>query len=197
LAAKIVARSGFKAVAYDAPAHSSIDSVIDSRSNMFEYGRALASVAEHFGPVYAVVGHSLGAMCAAFTAFGFLMFETYRVRTRKIVLISAPPTVSGVLENFCRNAEEPRPRCSGLKEALEGEFDFSVDSYRLEYAISGCDGVSTLFVHDAEDSEFSLDDTKIVAARVGARLFETVGSGHHRTVGNRSAIKEIVEFLSK
>lgn len=68
---RFLAQAGFKVVAFDAPAHSSVDALPKkSTSNMFESCHALYAVAKSIGPLYAIAGHSFGAACAAFMVSG-------------------------------------------------------------------------------------------------------------------------------
>ena len=63
LMAKYISNSGFRCVTFDAPAHYSYGSLPDrQKSTMFEFGKALSAVAHHLKEVYAIIGHSLGAI---------------------------------------------------------------------------------------------------------------------------------------
>lgn len=193
LLGRSLARSGFRAAAFDMPAHSSKREMPGARSNMFEYCRAVGAMTAAISP-FAIVGHSFGGMCALFAASGFGAFSSLRAEVARIALVSSPPTLRSVLESFCRR-DEPRPAdYRELKDSLERGFDFSVDDYALERALPLYRG-EALFAHDADDAEFPIAEIRALSSTAGARLVETSGLGHERILAGRAVAAEIAAFL--
>jgi pimeloyl-ACP methyl ester carboxylesterase len=102
--ARILSSSGFKVIAFDMPAHSSVnESRQKDKSSMFEFCRAISSVVENIKPVYAIIGHSLGAASSAFDAAGYLRLADYKINVEKLVLISCPANLKSIIKGFSKN----------------------------------------------------------------------------------------------
>jgi pimeloyl-ACP methyl ester carboxylesterase len=196
LIARALAKGGFGAVAPDLPAHSSAESLPSPRSNMFQYCRAISAVAKSLDPLFAIVGHSFGAMCGAFVVAGLQAFSDCRISTDRLALVSAPPTLKSVLENFCRHDASGASEFPELKERLEAAFDFRADDYAIEAAVQGIPA-PVLLAHDDADEEFPVREiVSIHEAVPGTELFLTHGSGHQRILGNRALIERLKVFLA-
>ena len=193
---RFLAKSGFRVVAYDAPAHSSSDTPQKKRtSNMFEYCRAISAVAALLGPLYAVAGHSFGAACAAFTVGGLSAFSEYRISTEKLVLISTPPTLIDVYESFCRRDGTGTEGLPILKSILEKEFGFSSEEYTVHAALRTVTA-DTLLIHDAQDEEFPVADIYAIHESAPAtKLLVTEGSGHQKILANRAMVAGVRDHL--
>jgi pimeloyl-ACP methyl ester carboxylesterase len=193
---RFLAKAGFRVVAYDAPAHSSTDAPLKkTTSNMFEYCHAISAVARTLGHVYAVVGHSFGAACAAFTAAGISAFGDYRISVDKLVLMSTPPTLVDVYKSFLRRDGIGIEGLPVLKSTLEAEFGFVSEDYTMEAALQKL-SADTLLVHDAEDEEFPVSDIYALQKFMPAsKLLVTTGSGHQKILANRTMMARVKEHL--
>jgi len=193
---RFLAKAGFKVVAYDAPAHSSTDAPLKkTKSNMFEYCHAISAVAKSLGPVYAVVGHSFGAACAAFTAAGTSAFNDYKIPVEKLVLMSTPPTLVDVYKSFCIRDGIGIEGLPLLKSSLETEFYFVSEDYTVKAALQKLSS-DVLLVHDAEDEEFPVSDIyDLQKSMPAANLLVTAGSGHQKILANRTMMAGVKEFL--
>jgi len=197
LMARALAKDGFAVAAPDMPAHSSTGCPAHSTSNMFEYCRALSAVAKAIGPLRAIIGHSFGAMCAAFVTAGLHAFAGQRVTVGKLVLISTPPTLLSILDSFCRHDGPGDSGLAELKDTLEKGFDFRVDDYMTERALRAV-SARTLLVHDSTDEEFPVRDIiSMHEAAPDTELFLTQGSGHQKILASRAMIAHVKEFLQK
>jgi pimeloyl-ACP methyl ester carboxylesterase len=193
---RFLAKAGFRVIAYDAPAHSSSGAPLKkTTSNMFEYCHAISTVAKSLAPLYAVVGHSFGAMCAAFTVSGTSEFSENKISAEKLVLISTPPTLVDVYKSFCRRDGIGEERLAVLKSTLEKEFGFLSEDYTLKAALQNI-SADILIVHDTDDEEFPVSDIyDLQKSKPGAKLLVTEGSGHQKILANRVMIARIREHL--
>jgi pimeloyl-ACP methyl ester carboxylesterase len=193
---RFLAKAGFRVVAYDAPAHSSTDALIKkTKSNMFEYCRAISAVAQSLGPVYAITGHSFGASCAAFTVSGMSAFSGYKIPVEKLVLMSTPPRLVDVYESFCRRDGIGKEGLPVLKSTLEKEFNFISEDYTVQAALRNI-SADTLLVHDAHDEEFPVSDIYALQKSAPAtKLLITEGSGHQKILANRAMMARVKEHL--
>jgi hypothetical protein len=197
LIARTLAKSGFRVVAFDAPAHSSIEDSKKSRlSNFFEYSRALNQVSRHFAPLYAIAGHSLGAAASLFAVTGQSLVADYKVDVEKLVLMGLPPIMEYLVDSFCGNNGLNDEECIKLKIDLENSFGFSWSDFSVKSALHETDA-EVLLIHDTEDEEFSYDDiAELPKENPEIGLFTSKGFGHQKLMMNRKVVSEINDYLS-
>jgi pimeloyl-ACP methyl ester carboxylesterase len=194
--ARVLARGGCRAVAFDGPAHGdSLKPDGRQRSTMFEFGRAVRAVAESLPPLHGVVGHSLGAVAAAFVVAGHGRLADARVATRRLVLLAAPVDVARMIQHFCRRAGE-EGRAAELTRRLEEGYGFAAPDYTLPAALGGA-AAEILIGHDEEDEEVPVADAHALrAARPDAALVLTRGAGHQRILAHRTMLRAVADFLA-
>jgi pimeloyl-ACP methyl ester carboxylesterase len=162
---------------------------------MFEYCHAISAIAKSLGSVYAVVGHSFGASCAAFTAAGLSAFSDFKFSAEKLVLLSTPPTLVDVYKSFCRSTGISNEGAAELKRTLETEFYFVSEDYTVKAALQKI-SADILLVHDQEDEEFPVSDIyDLQKSMPAARMLLTAGSGHQKILANRTMMAGVKEFL--
>jgi len=194
--ARILSSSGLKVVAFDAPAHSSVnENRQKDKSSMFEFCRSISSIVEKINPVYAIVGHSLGAASSAFDAAGYLRLADYKVNVEKLVLISCPANLKSVIKSFSKNNDLNCDDEVRLIRELEEDFNFSVEDYSVEKAIQNINS-EILVIHDADDPEIPFSEAEDIskAAKKVHTCF-TNGSGHDKILINRTMLAKVKEFL--
>ena len=195
LIARYIANNGFRVVIFDGPAHGKSKKTDDKdMSNMFEYGRAISCVAKNIGNIYAVVGHSLGAITMALTISGIGQLAEYKFYAEKLVLISSPISVSRVLENYSRNRDEIN-LLPELTYGLENAFSFKVSEYNLFSTLQYISS-KIMIIHDEEDDEIPVSDVLLLKKKYNKILLKlTKGFGHHKILVNREMLNSIKEFL--
>lgn len=195
LLARHLARSRFGAVVVDAPSHGhSLKSGVQ-QSSMFEFGRAISAAASEFGPLYAVVGHSLGALAALFASAGYGKLAPYRMSPDRLVLISSPLSIRFVIDVYCRREGLDSGQQKTLTDDLERAFDFSVSDYTAVDALVNISS-ELLIVHDEEDPEVPFSAAvNLHAAGKGSRLVATRGAGHEKILADRTMLRSVREFL--
>ncbi len=196
--ARQLSESGFRVVAFDAPGHSSIkESNEVIYSSMFEFCMTIAAVGKKISPVYAIVGYSLGAASSAVIAAGQKNFNDYKVDIEKLVLISAPKSISGLIKSFCRNNNLSAENAETLETELQHEFNFSVDDYLTTNAVKMLDK-KILLVHDSDDDEVPVEDAvEIAASNSRIKTFYSSGYGHYKILMNRNMIATVKDFLKE
>jgi pimeloyl-ACP methyl ester carboxylesterase len=196
LIARTLAMSGFRVVAFDAPAHSSMkDGRRNKLSNFFEYSRALSLVANKFAPLYALAGHSLGAVASVFAVTGQSLVADYKIDVDKLVLIGLPPKMEYLVDSFCRNNNLNEMDCAKLKVDLEKSFNFFWSDFSVESALNEINA-DILLTHDTEDEEFSFDEiVRLQESNPDIELFTSKGFGHQKLVMNRQVVARINEYL--
>ena len=197
LLARFLVNNGYHVFLFDGPAHGySRRNDQKDMSNMFEFGRAISCVANSIGNIYAVIGHSLGATAAAFTMAGTGLLSEYRFAAEKLILISAPESISRIIENYSKSRNE-MDLMVDLTQSLEYAFDFKVSDYTLSSALKRLN-TGILIIHDEQDEEIPVSDAlRLKEAHNGSKLVLTKGSGHQKILMNRDMLHAVKEFLSE
>ena len=168
----------------------------DLTSNLFEFSRAVSYVANSLFPLYAVIGHSLGATASAFLIAGHGKFSHYQISTEKLVLISPPSGVERMIEHFCRKHKEEN-RFQELALGLEKKFDFTLPEYELSDAIKNI-RAKILILHDENDDEIPVSDSlKLKEVKKDIDLILTQKAGHKLILLNKIMVRKVTEFLKE
>jgi pimeloyl-ACP methyl ester carboxylesterase len=196
LLARALAQAGFRAVAFDAPAHHSLP--VEKKkeySNMFEFGRAIARVVRSLGGVHAVFGHSLGAMASLFAMAAYPHLEESSFSCPKLVLASAPATTRHVIGNFCRIHSLDESQRRTLEDELQTQFAMALDDYDCAAALKTIPSAA-MVIQGANDEYFALEETLAHSAAAGsARILVIQGCGHNRILASKQAISQTIDFL--
>ena len=195
LLARYIANNGFRAVVFDGPAHGNSKKIKGKDlSNMFEICRAISCVANSIGTIFAVLGHSIGGMAAAFTLSGTGRVADYKFFAEKLILIGSPVTVPQVLENYSRNRDELN-LLPELTQGLENAFNFKASAYDLSSALQNLDS-KVMIIHDEQDEEVPVSDVlSLKNSYENIVLKLTKGYGHQKNLVNRAVLGSIKDFL--
>ena len=184
--AAALAGAGFRAVAFDMPAHGASTG---RRTNLQGMTRALIDVARRHGPVAAVVAHSLGAAAATLALRDGL-------QTRAAVLLAPPRHPNAYLAAFMRVLGVPAafaPRVRREMERRVGPLD-RYDAARAATTLS----TPALVLHDGGDRQVPLaDGAAIAAAWSTATLTVLDGLGHRRLLRDPAVLAHIVAFVAE
>ena len=193
---KNIATSGFRAVAFDGPAHGNSQfNGSCPRSSLPEFCRAIFHLSNHFGPIYSLVGHSFGGAAAAFSACGQANLSGYQVRVEKLVMISTPSGIKAMVNHYCQNYQLPDGSGPAIIAQLEKEFPLRAKDYEINDALRKFSG-DVLVVHDIDDQEVSIAEARqMVEGHGHVSLIETRGEGHRRILASRSLVRNVQSFL--
>jgi pimeloyl-ACP methyl ester carboxylesterase len=180
-----LAQSGFRVVAFDAPAHGRSTGRFAS---LPEFARALRAVSDEVGQVFAVVGHSLGGAAATLALRDGLAVE-------RVVLMAAPADVTRFSTAFADHLRLPPGARAVMRRNLEVRLQARWDDLHLP-TMARTLRAPVLVVHDREDADVSfLHAEEIAAAWPGARLVATTGLGHRGLLRDAGVVRETVAFL--
>jgi pimeloyl-ACP methyl ester carboxylesterase len=184
LAAALV-ESGFRVVAYDAPAHGESTGRFAS---LPEFARALGDVAEAVGPIHGLVGHSLGGAAVA-------MAMRHGVVARRVVLIAPPADVRIFSDLFARSLSIPPAVQRTMHRNLERRLRIVWDDLHIPTVVRELPAAA-LIIHDRDDTDVPFaHGEEIVGAWAGSILESTSGLGHRALVRDPAVIARAVEFL--
>jgi pimeloyl-ACP methyl ester carboxylesterase len=178
--------SGFRVVAFDAPGHGEAPG---RTSSMPAFAATLGAVGRRFGPVAAVIAHSLGATAAIYA------LANRELEAQRLVAISPAARLHAVRERFGAMAGFPPEVIDMMGRAFEDRFGFdwnASEPLRLARQLP----IPALVVHDANDRFIPHGEAvELADAWADSRLSTTNGLGHHRILRDSDVIAQCVYFV--
>jgi pimeloyl-ACP methyl ester carboxylesterase len=183
--AQALTATGFRVVSYDGPAHGHSTGRFAS---LPEFARALRAVSDTVGPVYGVVGHSLGGAAISLALHGGL-------RAERAVLVAAPSDVVVFSQAFAAHVRLPARAHATMQRNLEARLRMRWDDIHVPWLAREL-RVPALVVHDREDTDVPYTHAEeIVGSWPGARLVPTTGLGHRAILRDPVVVSAAVEVL--
>lgn len=187
LLARTIAQNGFRAVAFDAPAHGRSPG---RRTNLLNHSAALVDVANNMDKLHGIVGHSFGALAISYRAAELPALQ-------KLAMISPPAET----KFYSRMFIDAIGASDGVHEAMtkiyERRYSITWEDLTVENLAPALD-TPLLVVHDRTDRQapFSHGErTRDTWAR--ARLHETDSLGHLRILRNEEVARVIADFMTE
>ncbi|RKZ12929.1 hypothetical protein DRQ53_01615 [bacterium] len=185
--ADALARGGYSVAVVDARAHGQSPG---SKAALPLMATDLACVGAGLGPVYALVGHSMGAMiCARAMQTG--------LTAQRIVMIATPAEIMPYLRFFQRSLGLEDRTVEGIISLLRKRFGLSPAEATAETLAAGRDE-PLLILHDRQDPDVPLRHPQAwVNAWPGARLELTDGLGHRRILRDEGVAGRVLGFMDE
>jgi pimeloyl-ACP methyl ester carboxylesterase len=179
--------AGFRAVAFDAPAHG--DSPGD-RTTLPEIVEAMTVLAQRIGPVHALIAHSFGVICTTYS------LAQQRIAANRLVCISPPAHLQGMMTSFTDTLGLPPGIQTRFRARLERDFGADIwTRFSPEHHAARLD-MPVLIIHDADDRSVPIEEAETLAqAWRGARLVRTEKLGHRRILADDGVTRQAVAFL--
>jgi pimeloyl-ACP methyl ester carboxylesterase len=179
---------GFRVVTYDAPGHG------DARgrtSSMPAFAASLGAVARRFGPVSAVIAHSLGVTATVYA------LSHSELNAERIVAIAPSARLDAVRERFGEMAGFPRPVIDRMRKGLEERFGFEWDASE-PLRIAPTMPMPLLVIHDSADRFIPHGEgAELADAWPQGRLVATSDLGHHRILRDPEVLDSAVSFITE
>ena len=183
-----VVEAGFKAVAFDAPAHGDSPG---NRTNLLEYGEILRDLSGVYGGFQNIVAHSFGGVAS----IRALVLDG--VPSEKLTILGTPARMDSIFEGFTRQLHITDRSLSSIKCALSElssgdpeEFSFMTHLPNLHQPL--------MVLHDREDRSVSIDQGRAIAdARPQAEWVSTSGLGHNRILSDPMVVERVLEFTQR
>jgi pimeloyl-ACP methyl ester carboxylesterase len=185
-------RSGLRVVLFDFPAHGQSPG---RRTNLAECARAMLGVAEHYGPIDAVVAHSFGGFVSLLVAEGGAPLPRSHP-IKRFVLIACPNRLGDVTRDFGRRLGLS-PRAQRFYERhLERVGHRPVATFSAVELLRKA-GVPALVVHGCEDREVPFRNAEEIAkACPTARLVPFEGFGHRTILYAPPVMRAVMKELA-
>ena len=182
-------KEGFTVMAFDAPAHGSSDGKI---INAFIYQRAILQIEKKFGPIYGIMGHSLGGLAAS------LAFEAFsNNQNRKLVLVAPATETQRALDNFFTIIPLDEKVKQSFEQLISEIADQPISYYSASRVVKKIQA-NVLWVHDKQDPICPFEDVKPVISLnlPHVKFLITEELGHSKVYKDNKICSEIVHFFS-
>lgn len=183
--ATALTESGFRVVVFDAPAHG--DSV-GHQASLPQFSTALRDVAQSVGPVFGLVGHSLGGAAVSLAMSRGLAAE-------RAVLLAPPADVFLFSHAFAQHLRIPARAHDLMRQNLETRLQISWEELHIPTVVRAL-STPALVIHDREDRDVPYEHGRqIAAAWPRAQLLTTTGLGHRAILGDPVVVRRTLTFL--
>ena len=178
--------AGYRVLSFDAPAHGKSSG---KQTNIYETADVLVDLQKIYGDINAVITHSFGGPCIA-TAMqrGFI--------TNRIVCISPPATMIGLVEKFTEVLHIPKKVTQIVVALAEKKYGKNIwEDISMVNSIQG-NTLPGLVIHDNDDKDIPWQEGEAVAqAWDNAAFIKTSGLGHRRILRDPDVINTSLAFI--
>ncbi len=182
-------KAGFEVILFDAPGHGTSDGKL---INAYVYKDLLLKIEALYGPLYGIMGHSLGGLAAA------LAFEELGGQeNRKLVLVAPATETERAIANFFKIIpldENVRQEFRQLVVELAGK---PIHYYSAGRVIKNIQ-YPVLWVHDTHDTVCTFEDVKPLLDMdlPHVTFLITEQLGHSNVYKDKAVSKAIIQFFT-
>lgn len=185
LLAKAIARKGFRALAFDAPAHGRSPG---RRTNLLNHSAALVDVANNTDQLHGIAGHSFGAL-----AISYRWAELPPLA--RLAMVSPPAETKFYSRMFIDAIGANNRVHDAMTEIYERRFAITWDDLTVENLAPALD-TPLLVVHDRTDQQAPFSHGERTRDTwTHARLHETERLGHMRILRDENVAAVIADFM--
>jgi pimeloyl-ACP methyl ester carboxylesterase len=187
--AQSLVSAGWRVLAIDAPGHGRSPG---RTSSLPQFISALDTVIRKFGPVEALVGHSLGGLAVA-----LWLAQSGQAGIRHVVLISTPLDAGFLVDNFVAMLGLGGATTRHLMARFTSRFQKGPEAWSAGAIAAGI-GAPVLLIHDHDDDVVPFAHSQqLLKVLPQARLHETTGLGHSGMLRDAAAVSVITRELSR
>jgi pimeloyl-ACP methyl ester carboxylesterase len=189
--AQSLVTAGWRVLAIDAPGHGRSPG---RTSSLPQFIDALDVVIRAFGPVEALIGHSLGGLAAA---LWLAQTPAHQSAIRHAVLISTPLDAGFLVDNFVAMIGLREATTRHLLSRFTSRFEKSPEGWSAA-AIADAIRIPVLLVHDRDDDVVPVAHSeRLLEVLPNARLYATTGLGHSGMLRDSATVSLINQELSR
>jgi pimeloyl-ACP methyl ester carboxylesterase len=180
-------KRGMSVAAFDAPAHGDSGG---RRSSLFHFAEGATRAAEAFGPLRAMVTHSMGGAAALWACRDTMLAP-------RLALVASPLAGGDFTRVVAGRLGLPEDVRTRVHRRLHSRFGVSVDEMRSDQVAARMRG-SLLLVHDEDDREVPIACSEAIArAWKGAELVRTRGLGHNKILRDDATLELVADFAAQ
>ncbi len=183
-------KNGYRVLAPDLPGHGKSGSKdVDTLNSLI----SIVEIAELFGPVQTIVGHSLGSLLACLAARGHDAFGG-KVGVERLALLSGPESLASVIDGLGAAIGLSEEVIGNIRARADADFHGMLHEAAAQDLLDELD-LPALALHDKEDP-FVGFQTSIVENVEHSRLDAqaTNGLGHIDILADQNVITQVAEF---
>lgn len=178
--------AGYRVLSFDAPAHGNSSG---KQTNLYEVADTLLALQHHHGSFDAVITHSFGGPCVA-------KAMQRGLKTNRIVSLSPPASILGVVEKFITTLGLPVKAGKNLMQRFETSFGKNIWEDISMINTARAINVPGMLIHDSNDLEVPWQESHAIAqVWNNATFIKTSGLGHRRIVRDANVIESAVGFI--
>lgn len=175
----------YKLIAINAPAHGDSKEI---RSNPHKFIKVIREAQDYFGPLKAVIGHSMGGGAAVYAAIEGLDVE-------KIISIAGPSNFRHSVESFAAFIGLRGKVLSSFMQQTEQEVQLTYSQIDMAARVHSVDK-PILIVHDEHDLEVPfLQGRRYVGQLIDGEFFATQNLGHRRIMKSELVLQKVADFI--
>jgi len=179
---------GYRVVTHDAPGHGEARG---RTSSMPAFAATLGAVARRFGPVSAVIAHSLGSTAAIYALAHRELFA------ERLVAIAAAARLHAVRDRFGEMTSFSPPVVDRVRDSFEDRMGFDWEASE-PLRIAPTMAAPLMVIHDSGDRFIPHSEgVELAEAWTDGRLITATGLGHHRILRDPTVIETAVAFISE
>lgn len=184
--AKALLEKGYSCISFDAPAHGKAPGKMSMMPYFIE---SIHFLNKQYGPIEAMIGHSLGGMSS-------LRAIKDGLKVKKLVIIGTANSITHITREFTRNLKMSPKIAERMKSHFDRKFGEDMDNYSGAVSAKAV-RVPTLVVHDKKDVDVEVSSAyEIDEVLENSSLFITEGLGHRRILGDSEVINKITTFIA-
>ena len=179
---------GFKVIAFDAPAHGNSEG---KRTGGQKYRRFIRVLLDEYEP-YAIIAHSLGAICT------LCELAEPHVKVKKVVVLATPVTSTMMVHQFLEKAR--------LHSSAHKHFDnfiqhkLGIEHHQFDLSLIYPDGIpyAGMIVHDANDMLIPFTESvKLAQIWPQAKILTTHGLDHSGILSDTGVVDSVISFITE
>lgn len=182
--------AGYRVIAYDGPAHGHSDG---TQADPLRFGAATSLVAATFGPIDAVIAHSLGGAGVMIALENNPIFD----ETQHVVLIGVPDRLFDTVIQFAGLVGLSDAAFKQMTKRMEKRTDRPMNAYEISRIAQNIRQAG-LIIHDKKDGQSLVENGYAIHANwEGSQLYITSGYGHRRILKKEDVHTAITQFLTQ
>lgn len=181
--------AGYSVVIPDFPGHVQSEG---KSSNVLQFRDTIHAISQNQGPIYGLVGHSLGAMAC------ILSMVDYGIKPEKFVMFNSAIYADTIMNRFMEQVGGNTRIENSLRTLLKKQFNQDFSYYSTAVRVKEINELpESMVIVDDNDVEVPMEEGKEMQKLLNAELIITNDLGHNEALKNKEVIGSVVNFLTK
>ena len=183
--AKPLINSGYKIIAFDAPAHGRSSG---KQTSLIAFTELIQKISALHPEISVIIGHSMGGTASIHAL-------QQGLKADKCVIIGTPAYTDWILTTFCEQIHVSTQVERLMKAYIERKLDRKFKELNNSSMVKSIN-TEGLIIHCEDDIDTPVDDATIIHKNwKNSTLVRTKGLGHRRILKNKGIAQSIIDFL--